>query len=227
MGYSFYLFSTYYFILLYITKKTIGRKKFGAILTLLLGGSAVRRFYPSDHLLYDLRRPTPGLTRLPQRRPTRALPLATAPLLSPWPLVPSPPSPRDAAAAQPTSRSAPPPSRRPAIPTPSRHPPPRAATAVPSRHPLPAIPPNLRGAKFWRHERTASGSRRPTGSAAAVGGQGPRGSWCPALPEPWPQPPVPVRACREGLQVNATGHVDLPQWTTSKQRRSATAAPGG
>ncbi|KAG2577127.1 hypothetical protein PVAP13_6NG089645 [Panicum virgatum] len=39
------------------------------------------------------------------------------------PLVPSPPSPRDAAAAQPTSRSAPPPSRRPAIPTPSRHPP--------------------------------------------------------------------------------------------------------
>ena len=133
------------------------------------------------------------------------------------PLVPSPPSPRDAAAAQPTSRSAPPPSRRPTIPTPSRHPPPRAATAVPSRHPLPAIPPNLRGAKIWRHERTASGSRQPTGSAAAVGGQGPRGSWCPALPEQWPRPPVPVRACPEGLQVNATGAKRLPgRWPQAR-----------
>ena len=44
-------------------KRTIGRKNFGAILTPSLGGSVVRRFYPSDHLLYDLRRPTPGLTR--------------------------------------------------------------------------------------------------------------------------------------------------------------------
>ena len=133
------------------------------------------------------------------------------------PIVPSLPSPRDSTAVQPASRSAPPASRRLAIPNLSRHPPPRAATAVSSRRHLPAIPPNLRGAKIWRHERTASGSPRPTGSAAAVGGQGTRGSWCPAAPEPWPRPTVPVRAYREGLQVNATGAKRLPgRWPQAR-----------
>ena len=126
------------------------------------------------------------------------------------------------------SRYAPPPSRRPAISTSSRHSPSCAVAALPSHHRIahPSCHPSQPSrTKIRRDGRTASGSRWPAGPATAAGGRGPRGSQRPAtsscgrgLPSPLEHAVKPFKSTRPGTSAHGSPAIDNKQATTVSDR---------